>query len=69
MCAAIPAALLLLVVFAALSVVRLSKDSPNAHLLAGLLDSLGNGHEAVTRRESKPPSDSASIRPGPAGAV
>ncbi|WFS62359.1 hypothetical protein LF599_17115 [Pseudodesulfovibrio thermohalotolerans] len=69
MCAAVPAALLLLVVFAALTVVRLSKDAPNARLLAGLLESLGNDSGTARRQERKPPSDSAAMRPGPAGAV
>ncbi|EGB15298.1 signal recognition particle-docking protein FtsY [Pseudodesulfovibrio mercurii] len=62
MCAAVPVALLLLVVLAALTVLRLFKPAPNARLLAGLLDALGRtpGHP-----DTPPPAPTSATSSGP----
>ncbi|WP_338668770.1 hypothetical protein [Pseudodesulfovibrio methanolicus] len=68
MCAAVPVALLLLVVLAALTVLRLSKPAPNARLLAGLLDSVGHDAAPAGRRDTMPPASTSNpIRAGKAG--
>lgn len=61
MCAAVPVALLLLVILAALSVLRLSKGSPNARLLCDL-------HNTVQQPSTTPSAEhrSAHARPGKA---
>ena len=53
MCAAVPVALLLLVILAALTILRLSKPAPNARLLTRLFDSLDP--EQTYRHTSAPP--------------
>jgi hypothetical protein len=70
MCAAVPVALLLLLVFAALTVLRLSKPAPNARLLARLLDSLGHDLAPTGRRIMTPPiSASTPIHTDRAGTI
>ena len=65
MCAAVPVALLLLVILAALTLLRLSKPAPNALLLTRLLDSLDTDPEPTGRRTAAPPaSTSTPIRTG-----
>jgi hypothetical protein len=59
MCAAVPVALLLLVVFAALTALRLSAPSPNARLLTRLhthfsAPSPDSGHEEAGPGSSTP---------------
>jgi hypothetical protein len=55
MCAAVPVALLLLAILGALTVLRLSKPSPNALLLSRLLDSLEGDAGQVGFHDSTPP--------------
>jgi hypothetical protein len=68
MCAAVPVALLLLVILAALTVLRLSKTAPNAQLLARLLDAAARdpGHTGYPA-PTPPASTSTPIRTGKAG--
>jgi hypothetical protein len=70
MCAAVPVALLLLVILAALTVLRLSGPAPNARLLSRLLDSLGREHDPADHGAATPPaSNSDPIRTGKAGTI
>lgn len=59
MCAAVPVALLLLGIFAALTVLRLSKPAPNAQLLIQLLDSLDNDPGQTGQRTPAPPASTS----------
>jgi hypothetical protein len=68
MCAAVPVALLLLVILAALTILRLSKAAPNALLLSRLLDSLGTDPDPADCRAMAPPTPtSGSFRHGKTG--
>ncbi|MGE4422375.1 MAG: hypothetical protein AB7D39_08775 [Pseudodesulfovibrio sp.] len=68
MCAAVPVALLLLVILAALTVLRLSKPAPNAQLLARLLNAAARDPEQTGRHDTTPPvSPPSPIRTGKAG--
>jgi hypothetical protein len=66
MCAAVPVALLLLAILGALTVLRLSKPAPNAHLLSRLLSSLEGDVEQAGFHDSTPPA-AASVRTGKPG--
>lgn len=69
MCAAVPVALLLLVILAALTILRLPEPAPNALLLFRLLDAVGGCPEQDSRRDTPPPSTPGPIPTGKAGAV
>jgi hypothetical protein len=65
MCAAVPVALLLLVILAALTILRLTRTAPNALLLSRLLDSLGTDPDPTGSPAMTPPAPtSAPIRTG-----
>ncbi|WP_319582787.1 hypothetical protein [uncultured Pseudodesulfovibrio sp.] len=68
MCAAVPVALLLLVILAALTFLRLSRPAPNAQLLTRLLDSLAHDSKRTGQHPSVSfESTSTPIRTGKAG--
>ncbi|OIQ49799.1 hypothetical protein BerOc1_01724 [Pseudodesulfovibrio hydrargyri] len=66
MCAAVPVALLLLVILVALTILRLSKPAPNAQLISLLLEPLAHDLEQSGLQDSTP-SASTSSRTGNAG--
>ncbi|MEZ7198480.1 hypothetical protein [Pseudodesulfovibrio karagichevae] len=68
MCAAVPVALLLLVILAALTTLRLSRPAPNAQLLARLLNDAARAPEHTGHHATTPPVPTLSpIRTGKAG--